>query len=221
VKMIPDRTGRFPERPYWSTPELERMCEETITSFLRKRYGFDRIPVPTEALTALIERDSADLDLRPNLSDNQYEVFGFTLFRRGKPPRVIIARELWEQRHRSNRLRMTLGHEFGHLLLHGRLYEKYGAARDRERCYWQNLLPTERVLDWQEWQAGYAGGALLMPESFTRRAVAAFYREREDKPPFARDSAEASALEARIAHTFDVSVEAGAVRLSQLGFLVQ
>ena len=46
------------------------MCEETITSFLRQHFGFERIPVPTEAITMLIERDAADLDLRRILSDD-------------------------------------------------------------------------------------------------------------------------------------------------------
>jgi hypothetical protein len=54
--MVPDRTGRFKKRPYWEISELEQKCEETIIGFLRERYGFERIPVPTEALTLLIER---------------------------------------------------------------------------------------------------------------------------------------------------------------------
>ena len=82
--MIPDRTGRFPERPHWEIRELEQMCEETMTSFLRQHFGFDRIPVPTEAVTMLIERDAADLDLATNLSDDMHEVFGFTQFERGR-----------------------------------------------------------------------------------------------------------------------------------------
>src|SRR5208337_4710408 len=114
VKMIPDRTGRFPESPHWEIRELEQMCEDTITSFLRDHFGFERIPVPTEAVTMLIERDAADLDLATNLSDDIHEVFGFTQFERGQKPVVKIARELWEQRHRNNRLRTTLTHEYGH-----------------------------------------------------------------------------------------------------------
>jgi Zn-dependent peptidase ImmA (M78 family) len=219
MKMIPDRSGRFPERPHWEIRELEQMCEETITSFLRERYGFERIAVPTEAITAIIERDAGDLDLRPGLSDDKYEVFGYTVFQRGEKPRVIIARELWEQRHRSNRLRMTLGHEYGHVLLHTWLYDKYGSAAEPQRCHWRDLLPAERMADWAEWQAGYAGGALLMPESFIRRAVAAFFRERHEEPPVMRHSADALALSDRLALTFDVSVEAATVRLAQLGYL--
>jgi hypothetical protein len=217
--MIPDRTGRFPERPHWEIRELEQMCEETITTFLRERYGFERIAVPTEAITAIIERDAGDLDLRPGLSDDKYEVFGYTIFRRGEKPRVVIARELWEQRHRSNRLRMTLGHEYGHVLLHGWLYEKYGPVTEPQRCHWRDLLPAERMADWAEWQAGYAGGALLMPESFIRRTAEAYFQNRTEGPPVAKGSPEASALCRRISLAFDVSVEAATVRLKQLGYL--
>jgi len=62
------------------------MCEETITRFLRQHFGFERIPVPTEAVTMLIERDAADLDLATNLSDDIHEIFGFTQFERGRKP---------------------------------------------------------------------------------------------------------------------------------------
>jgi hypothetical protein len=75
------------------------------------------------------------------------------------------------------------------------------------------------MADWAEWQAGYAGGALLMSESFARRAVAAFFRERMEEPPVAKSSADAATLCDRIALTFDVSAEAARVRLSQLRFL--
>jgi Zn-dependent peptidase ImmA (M78 family) len=220
MKMIPDKTGRFPARPHWEIEELERKCEEAITAFLEHRYGFVRIPVPTEALTELIERDGDILDVRPNLSDDKYEVFGYTRFERGKKPVVTIARELWERRYRNNRLRMTLGHEYGHVLLHTWLYDKYGVAAEPQLCYWQSLLPTEGVVDWMEWQAGYAGGALLMPESFVRRAAAAFFRDRKETAPVKKDSATAAALAERIALAFDVSLEAARVRLAKLAYLI-
>lgn len=220
MRMVRDRTGRFPERPHWEIRELEQKCEETITGFLRQRYGFERIAVPTEALTEIIERDGADFDVKPNLSDRTYEVFGYTEFQRGRKPMVTIARELWEQRHRNNRLRMTLGHEYGHVLFHTWLYDKYGPAGGPQLCYWQSLLPTEGVVDWMEWQAGYAGAALLMPESFVRRAAAAFLRDRKENVPVKKGSATASALSERISLTFEVSDEAAMVRLAKLGYLI-
>ena len=118
------------------------MCEETITGFLRQHFEFERIPVPTEAVTMLIERDDADLYLATNLSDDVHEVFGFTQFERGRKPLVTIARELWEQRHRNNRLLTTLIHEYGHVMLHTWLYDKYGAARSPNRCWSQSQETT-------------------------------------------------------------------------------
>lgn len=218
MKMIPDKTGRFRMRPFWEVAELERMCEETITGLLRKRYGFDRVPVPTEAITVLIERDAAELDVATDLSDEVYDGFGVTLFYAGRKPTVKIARELWEKRSRNNRLRMTLAHEYGHVMLHAWLYETYAISKDPQRCYWNTLHPARHVVDWAEWQAGYAGAALLMPDSFMRRAVEAFFVERKERPPVAKDSAEASSLAQRISLAFDVSVEAATVRLAKLSY---
>jgi hypothetical protein len=218
--MIPDRTGRFRERPYYEPLELEERSEQAITAFLRERYGFDRIPVPTEAFTLLIERDAADLDLSATLSDQQHEVFGVTYFLRGKKPQVRILRELWDQSWRVNRLRTTLAHEYGHVLLHTSLYEREDAPAP-QTCYWRTMLPTAGVVDWMEWQAGYLSGALLMPESFLRRAVNAYFRSRAIGASISRKSTDASELRQRIALTFEVSPEAATVRLSQLGFLTE
>jgi len=142
---VSDRTGRFKKRPYWEISELEQKCEETIIGFLRGRYEFERISVPTEALTVLIERDAAELDLAMNLSDERYEVCGYTKFERGRKPLVTIARELWAQRHRNNRLRTTLAHEYGHVMLHTWLYDNYGGSSGPQICYWHSMLPTSAV----------------------------------------------------------------------------
>jgi len=74
-------------------------------------------------------------------------------------------------------------------------------------------------VDWAEWQAGYVGAALLMPESFIRRAAEAYLAERKELVPLAKDSADASTLAQRISLAFDVSVEAATVRLAKLGYL--
>ena len=58
-----------------------------------------------------------------------------------------------------------------------------------------------------------------MPESFMRRAVEAYFGERKERPPLAKDSADASTLAQRISLAFDVSVEAATVRLAKLGYL--
>jgi Zn-dependent peptidase ImmA (M78 family) len=63
--------------------------------------------------------------------------------------------------------------------------------------------------------------ALLMPESFIRRAAEADFAERKERPPVARGSADASTLAQRISLAFDVSVEAATVRLAKLSYLTE
>lgn len=63
VKYVPDRTGRFSQRPHYEPNELDRECENIINGFLRDLYGEARFPVTTDDLTKLIERDADDLDL--------------------------------------------------------------------------------------------------------------------------------------------------------------
>jgi Zn-dependent peptidase ImmA (M78 family) len=155
MKMVRDRTGRFPERPHWEIAELERKCEEAMIALLNQRYGFERIAVPTEALMELIDRLGADLQFEHQLSDDKYDVFGYTDFSE-KKPLVVIARELMDRRQHNNRLRMTLAHGYSHVLLHSWLYARYGAACFQQVCYWKDLLPNERVTDWMEWQAAEA-----------------------------------------------------------------
>jgi hypothetical protein len=70
-----------------------------------------------------------------------------------------------------------------------------------------------------EWQAGYASGAFLMPATFVRRLIDAYLASRKVSGPFDRESPEALELSKRVAHAFEVSIEASMVRLSQLSCL--
>lgn len=216
MKLVPDRTGRFRQRPHYEIDELEQLCERTLTEFLTEVYGQALIPVPTEALTILIERDAADLDLYADLSGEGPDVQGVTEFVAGARPNVRIARELTLQRWRAHRLRTTLAHEYGHVLLHASLWQAQGAGGPN-RCRRGALLPRDGGVDWLEWQAGYVSGALLMPRSRVALLVEAFVRERDGRGP--RDgSIEAAELRRRASVAFDVSEEAAGVRLSKLGY---
>ena len=53
VKYIPDRTGRFSQRPHYAPKELDRECENIIAGFLKERHGAAKYPVSTDDLTVL------------------------------------------------------------------------------------------------------------------------------------------------------------------------
>ena len=67
--------------------------------------------------------------------------------------------------------------------------------------------------DWMEWQAGYVGGAILMPASFVRSLV----RRNTVGSSVSTDPSLISNLTSRIAEAFDISAEAARVRLTRLG----
>jgi hypothetical protein len=220
VKLIADRTGRFRVRPHYELDELETECEQIITDFLERRYGQIIIPVPTDALRVLIESEPAALDVHADLSHEGEDVHGITEFFPGRKPWVSIARELSTQPWRAHRERTTLTHEYGHVHWHAPLYDRYCRAGERHKCARGKLLPGAGETDWMEWQAGYISGALLMLRSRVQLLVDAFRHEHQAGTVINSGSVEGRLLIGRVSEVFDVSREAAAVRLLQLGHLL-
>lgn len=224
MRMVPDRTGRFRERPHYDARDLDVECEAIITSFARGTLGEFSLPVPTDLLTKLIERDADDLDAYADLSDLEGDVEGVTDFIRGKRPKVRIAARLSE-RTNENRLRTTLTHEFGHVKFHNWLYQMeqplplFGpAVGPPTQCKRDNIMQA-RDVDWMEWQAGYVCGALLMPASHFRAQLTDVQRELGLSGPLLKGTAEADTVARQLARRFAVSVEAANIRLLKLGLL--
>lgn len=220
MKMIPDRTGRFPERPHYEIEELEQECEHIMESFLLSRYGQYSIPVPTEALVELLERETTEVNLYCDLSGEGEEVHGVTEFFPGQKPNVSIARELSYQHWREHRKRSTLPHEYGHVHWHTWLFDRYCKRHERHKCLRDEIVTASGDIDWMEWQAGYISGAMLMPRSRVQLHVAAFRAERGVEGRLDEESIEGQLLIQRTSELFKVSPEAARVRLRQLGYLL-
>ena len=225
MKWVRDKTGRFRERPHYHSDELEQLCEETIISFLRDRYGRVAFPVSTDDLTVLLEQEVDDLDNGCVLKDG---VDGLTDFLPRRKPQVKIASRLQAPNY-ENRLRTTLTHEYGHVLLHGFLFasdDGLGRLFEGEPRETRNTCHRDAIdapsSDWMEWQAGYACGALLMPKTELVRVVRAF-RAAEGLmySDVAVGSEVGQAMIDLIAAAFHVSREAARVRLEQQQILVK
>jgi hypothetical protein len=83
----------------------------------------------------------------------------------------------------------------------------------------QGSMLDAPVSDWMEWQAGYVGGAVLMPLTPLRnlfRKTPAGYNGQDWVPV---DSNAAQELILHTAEEFDVSTDAARVRLLKLGFI--
>jgi hypothetical protein len=220
MKMIPDLTGRFPERPHYEIEELEQECERIMESFLLSRYGQYSIPVPTEARVELLERETTEVNLYCDLSGEGEEVHGVTEFFPGQKPNVSIARKLSFQHWREHRKRSTLPHEYGHVHWHTWLFDRYCKRRERHKCLRAQIVLASGEIDWMEWQAGYISDAMLMPRSRMQLHVAAFRAERGVEGRLDEESIEGQLLIQRTSELFKVSPEAARVRLRQLGYLL-
>jgi IrrE N-terminal-like domain len=212
-------------RPHYDQVELDKECE----AILSKLFG-GRIPVPieTDYLTRLIERDTSDFAPGANLSGYGRDVEGVTEFKQGPKPRVRIAAALAYDTERQNRYRTTLTHEYGHVHFHGFLFELYPQTGDlfgpkgvgsREQVCKRNGIINAPQYDWMEWQAGYVCGSLLMPLTHFRRVVLGYLWANGICGPIAIGCAHAAALIEKVRREFQVSADAARVRLSQHSYV--
>jgi hypothetical protein len=224
VRWIRDRTGRLALRPHFEPGEIDRECEALLRSGLSRHRGAPVYPVTTDDLTVLVEAAADDLDLFADLSAYGPDAEGVTDFFPGRRPRVRIAGALSDSLRREHRLRTTLAHELGHVHLHACLWTldaPAGAGRaagSGPRCRRPGIeRPPES--DWLEWQAGYAGGALLMPAGAVSGIVAALLAPAGLSGPLHAAGTMAGTLVRRVARSFDVSQPAAEMRLLKLGYL--
>jgi hypothetical protein len=226
MREIRDTTGRFALRPHYQPAELDRLCEALLAQFFKPTRGEIPIPIPTDDLTRLIERDVSDFDPGADLREFGNDVEGVTEFSAGRKPRVRIAAELAYDERRQNRYRTTLTHEYGHVHFHAYLFAMQSASGDLlqqarpgvQICKRETIIDA-RNTDWMEWQAGYVCGALLMPISLIRKTAGAFQEQHGIFGPVASVTNEAAALIEGVRSTFQVSADAARVRLTKLEFL--
>lgn len=227
VKYVPDKTGRFSQRPHYEPEDLDRECELIINGFLRETYGDVRFPVSTSDLTRLIERDVDDLDLYADLSAYGTDVEGLTEFRPGQKPIVKISSQLSEDERRENRLRTTLTHEYGHVRFHAYLWElepprrglfAADADKNRQICKRDNILDAVQS-DWMEWQAGYVCGAILMPITAVKRLAGEYQELHGLYGTIGGSDSHGRSLIEEVQSRFQVSADAARVRLTKLGIL--
>jgi hypothetical protein len=226
---VRDTTGRLSQRPHFEPIELDRECERIVSEFLREKFGELRFPIPTDALSVLVERDVDDLDMYADLSSLGADVEGVTEFIPGQKPRVQISRRLSEDSRMENRLRTTLTHEFGHVKFHAPLWQAdtltadmFGKRPERMSisCKRENILGAAEY-DWMEWQAGYVCGAVLMPRTRVKALATEVLGRDLQQGPAEALSAVAADLIARMVDSFQVSVDAARVRLIKLKVIAE
>ena len=222
MKLLRDPLGRPIKRLYFKTEELDERCERIVAEFMDHRSGGFRLPLPTDDIIRMIEAEADDLDLYADLPES---VDGYTDYFADRNPTVKISERLSSPRF-ENRLRMTLGHEFGHVKFHAPLWRKSGPDSDRRpgarswRCERETIV-TAPENDWMEWQAAYISGALLMPRSYVLVMAGEIAMRDGSKFPLDIDSEPGRSVIARIMRRCHVSEQAARVRLLRLGLLTE
>ena len=87
ITWIPDSTGRFRQRPYFSLEGMDRHCERIVERHNRKLYGQPFPGLLTDALLRMLN-EYADLHLYEDLSRYGAGVEAVTIFAAGKKPTV-------------------------------------------------------------------------------------------------------------------------------------
>ena len=225
MRYVKDMTGRFAMRPHYEPAELDRECEQILSTFFGGRIP---VPIETDGLARLIERDTSDFDPGADLSHYGRDVEGVTEFLPPRKPKVRIVAELAYDGVRENRYRTTLTHEYCHVHFHAYLFasERLGGdlfssspANGGLQVCKRDTIINARKAEWMEWQAGYGCGALLMPITALRRSVAAYQERHRLFGPIAERSEHGTGLTAAIRMEFRVSADAARVRLTQLAHL--
>ena len=227
MKQIADKTGRFAYRPFFEDGELDDFCEAAITSYMSDHSGDLILPIPTDRLITLIERDAAELDTYADLSEEGPTVQGLTRFTPREKPYVFIDGSL-SNKGREHRFRTTLAHEWGHVALHDNPYQakvavgSLFAALDTSaaKCKRDDIVGA-RQSDWIEWQAGYVCGALLMPKTHVFAAANRFCDRYHAHGRIVTGTGWVDQLAECVSSDFQVSQNAARIRIVQIGLVRQ
>jgi len=217
MKLLRDPLGRPIPRIYFKTDDLDERCERKIEDFMDQHCGGFRLPIPTDDLIRLIEMDADDLDMYSELPEDED---GHTDFFADRKPVVRISKLLSDPRY-ENRLRMTLGHEYGHVWFHAPLWRKPRLDHPtdpRWTCHRDRIVDAPQT-DWMEFQAAYIGGALLMPRDSLRLWTREIVMRESKQPPVPSESDLGRAVIERAMRRCQVSERAARVRLLRLGLL--
>lgn len=228
MKWIPDPTGRFAERPFFTNDELEAECARLVDGFYRSKYRRRFAPPwDTEDLKTLLEGNVRELDLYADLRGlHGDDVEGATTFEPGEEPVTEIEATLTNDERRENRLRTTITHEQTHVLLHRAvweihwqqqsvsLFDGHGGARCGV-CRRETILGAPSQ-DWMEWQAGYGSGAILMLKDSMVEVVRDYRKANAKVGAIRQGSEDERRLVDMVMNRFQVSEDAARVRLRVL-----
>lgn len=224
MQYVPDSSGLFTNRPEYTQAEIDELAEIHIRGFMQSVEKPYSIPITNDDLTVFIEQYADYLNLYADLSCYGTGVEGVTEFYTDRRPIVLITSELSNRSYSHHRLRTTLAHELGHVLIHGPLFTVALTMIVQPRCQTHRsttFSSTENTIKnkWMEWQAWQFARSLLMPQTNIYQHTSTFM-ERTGRTHYNQlIHGHKSDLIKSTAKWFDVSEQIALIRLQELGIL--
>ena len=135
--------------------------------------------------------------------------------------------------YKENRLRTTLLHELGHVVIHDPLWQRefkklqlpFDTKEHRiQICKRKTLFsknePNYENYDWMEWQANYFASAFLMPKDEIYKIYKDFTKGQKSFTYITVESEKAIKLIDLVSQKFQVSKDAARIRLQIIKILV-
>lgn len=208
------------------TKRMDSTAEQIVMAHVQSRRSADLFPLSTDDLTTLIEKFAEELDTYADLGEFGEGVEGLTLFRpRAKP--IVRVSGLLNESSNENRLRSTLAHELGHVLLHDPLFQRKAqeslfdtSVQYLQVCYRDGAESLGQG-DLFEYQAWYMCGALLMPISELTARVTAKAQASDSYSEIWHDSALGQEVIEDASSWFCVSKALARIRLLKTSLIVE
>jgi hypothetical protein len=225
MKTLRTTRGPFNSRPFYSTTEIESICSDELNSV-------GLFPVSPEPI-----RIDRFIEKRFNIS-HQYEelpenVLGFSIFGARGVEGIAVARFLDEDgsKQAERRIRTTLAHETGHVLLQGHLFALGQETQslfddsinsDQPKVLCRDLPGISTVSGrgydgrWWEFQANSAIGALLLPRPLVHQALDSLLIERGLFGTKILESSNRNEAIHLLTDAFDVNPAVAKIRLEEI-----
>ncbi|MDE2823498.1 MAG: ImmA/IrrE family metallo-endopeptidase [Chloroflexota bacterium] len=225
--MVRAQSGPFSNRPYYEEWEIE----EIAATELRAVDLLPATPTPIRVDRFIEKR----FRIVPEYDNVLEDILGFTRFGAKGPEAVVVSRSLSEEGTgvSERRVRSTLAHETGHMLLHGELFaleRRAGSSPlvdedlDERR---QVVLCRPESVDasvgpasaqrydgrWWEYQANQFIGALLLPRRLAEQAVGDFLVPTGSLGIKVLDDTKREEAASCLAEVFDVNLSVARIRV--------
>lgn len=224
MRTLPDNEGPFPLRPFYEIHEIESIC----TLELRAAKFLPSDPSPIR-IDRFIEKR---FRIHPDYHELPENILGYTVFGRGGAEEIVIATFIGEDERTvsQRRVRTTLAHECGHILLHeqlfnladrsGALFDAAGTEKPKVMCRDEAGVRSDGRPGydgrWWEFQANAAIGALLLPRELVEVAIRPFLVRRGQFGTVTLLADRKDAATRILSDTFDVNPSVAAIRLKDL-----